>query len=267
MKLTFAFCLALLALSMTTLYAGVGTITPNQFGTQNVAGLTLTAGICNVPGVSPDCGGAFTASVGTASNATLWCVDSQEFDQPNYTANVVSLTESATMFDNGTLVRYGSVDQPGNTNTWIDNSLSVANANNALTRYQLAAILITMYVPQGTPANNADNNNVQQAIWQVMENTTPIGEPGTNGAPTFTPTAAVNTLISNAETMLTAGYNFSAWAVISGAFVPGTPGALSTSTYIQTYLVQVTPEPRFYGLLLVGLLGLCGIVYRRRVAS
>jgi hypothetical protein len=266
MKLSFAFALTLVALPISSLYAGVGTITPSQFGTQNVAGLTLAAGICNVPGVSPDCGGAFTASVGTALNATLWCVDSQEFDQPNYTGNVVSLTESATTFDNGTLVRYGSVDQTGDSNTWIDNSLTVANANNALTRYQLAAILITMYAPQGTPANNAANNNVQQAIWQVTENTTPVGESGTNGEPTFTSTSAVNALISRAETTLAGGYNFSGWAVISGAFVPGSPGALSNSTFIQTYLVQVTPEPRFYGLLLVGLLSLCGVIYRRRLA-
>jgi hypothetical protein len=270
MKHPIACVLTLLALPMTSLYAGVGTITPSQFGTQSVAGLTLTAGICNVPGVSPDCGGAFTASIGTASGVTLWCVDSQEFDQTNYTANVVSLnTTNYTKFDDGTQVRYGNVGQtPTSTNgTWIDTGISgVTNPNDALTRFQLAAILITMYMPQGTPDNNAANNNVQQAIWQVIENTSiAVGQSGTNGEPSFTSTPAVNTLISNAETILAGGYDFSGWAVVSGAYVAGTPGALSGAN-IQTYLVEVTPEPRFYGLLLVGLLSLAGIIYRRRVA-
>jgi hypothetical protein len=265
MKSTFSYLLALTALAITPVFAGPVPITPSQLGVQNISNLTPNpsgGGICDV---IPGCGGAFTATIGPLSNVTLWCVDSQEFDQPSYTANIVSLnTTPDTAFDDGTQVRYGSVGNGGG--SWLYSVSGVSNSNDALTRYKLAAILITMYNPQQEPVDNPNNDAVQQAIWQVMENTSIApGQSGTNGEPNL---GSANSLIGTAESILASGYTFSGWAVASGAYVPGSPlGTLSDSTRIQTYLVEVTPEPRFYGILLVGLLSLCGMIYRRRVAS
>jgi hypothetical protein len=258
------------AMAVTSLYAGPGMITPAQLGVQTVSGLTLNnAGICNVQNVG-GCGGGFTATVGGKANVTLWCVDSQEFDQPNYTANILSLNTPAATFDNGTQVRYGSVGQSpvlSNGNWLYDLSGIVSNSNNALTRYELAAILITMYQPQEAPtdASNPNNDAIQQAIWQVTENNTIAAgrnvSQGTNGQPNL---GSLSSLVATAVTEL-GTFNFNNWAVVSGAYSNG--ALLGPPNAVQTYLVEVTPEPRFYGLLLVALLGLCGIVYRRRVAS
>jgi hypothetical protein len=265
MKSRLTYLLAITALTVTSVHAGPVPISPSQLGVQNISNLTSNpsgGGVCDV---IPGCGGAFTATVGPISNVTLWCVDSQEFDQPSYTANIVSLnTTPDTAFDDGTQVRYGSVGNGGG--NWLYSVSGVSNPNDALTRYKLAAILITMYSPQQAPVDSPNNDAVQQAIWQVMENTSIVpGQPGTNGEPSL---GSPSSLIATAESMLAAGYNFSGWAVASGAYVPGSPiGALSNTSRIQTYLVEVTPEPRFYGVLLVGLLSLCGLIYRRRVAS
>jgi len=267
MKLPIACVLTLLALPMTSLFAGVGTITPSQLGSQSVSNLALNSagGVCNVPGVG-GCGGGFTATVAGTPNVTLWCVDSQEFDTSMYTANIVSLA-TPSGFDNSVKVKYGSVTTIGGTNgNWIYDFTGVTDAQN---RYQLAAILITMYQPQTAPTDGSspNNDNIQQAIWELTENTSiAVGQAGTNGEPNMgaSPTAVTN-LIMNAETMLS-GFNFSGWAVVSGGYSGGVNGTLLGQTPVQTYLVEVTPEPRFYGLLLVGLLSLCGIIYRRRLA-
>ena len=265
MKSRFKYLLTFTALAVTSVYAGPVPISPSQLGVQNISNLIsnpASGGICDV---IPGCGGAFTATIGPISNVTLWCVDSQEFDKSSYTANIVSLnTTPDTAFDDGTQVRYGSVGNGGG--NWLYSVSGVSNQNDALTRYKLAAILITMYSPQQAPVDNPNNDAVQQAIWQVMENTSIApGQPGTNGEPNL---GSASSLITTAESMLAAGYNFSGWAVVSGAYVPGSPiGALSDSTRVQTYLVEVTPEPRFYGVLLVGLLSLCGLIYRRPTVS
>jgi hypothetical protein len=260
------------ALAMSSLYAGPGAITSSQLGVQSVSGLTLNnAGICNVQNVG-GCGGGFNATVGGIANVTLWCVDSQEFDQPNYTANIVSLNTPAATFDNGTQIRYGSVGQtPVATNgNWLYDisGTGVSNPNDALTRYELAAILITMYNPEQAPtdASNPNNDAIQQAIWQLTENNTIAAgrnvSQGTNGQPNLgaLETTWIDTAVAELST-----FNFSAWAVVSGAYTSG--ALLPPPNAIQTYLVEVTPEPRYYGLMLVGLLGLCGLVYRRRIAS
>ena len=265
MKSKFTYLLALTVLAITSVFAGPVPIHPSQLGVQNISNLTPNpsgGGICDV---IPGCGGAFTATIGPISNTTLWCVDSQEFERSSYTANIVSLnTTPDTAFDDGTQVRYGSVGNGGG--NWLCSISGVSNPNDALTRYKLAAILITMYNPQQEPLDNPNNDAVQQAIWQVMENTSiAVGQAGTNGEPNL---GSPSALITTAESMLAAGYNFSGWAVVSGAYVPGSPiGALSSTTRVQTYLVEVTPEPRFYGILLAGLLMLFGMIYRRRTVS
>jgi hypothetical protein len=270
MQYRFICLLAFTALAITSLSAGPVAISPAQLGVQTVSGLTQNnAGIC---GVIPGCGGAFSATVAGTPNVTMWCVDSQLFDTPNYTANIVSLNTPDVTFDNGTQVRYGSVASHNTLTSphWlydISGIAGVTNADEALTRYRLAAVLITMYDPQGAPTDASDPNNdhIQRAIWDLTENTSiSIGQAGTNGQPSLG--ALESAWITTAAGML-GGFNFGGWAVASGAYDGVSHSLLGPPNAVQTYLVEVTPEPRFYGLLLAGLLSLCGMIYRRRVAS
>ena len=220
------------------------------------------------------CGGGFSATVAGTPNVTMWCVDSQLFDQPGYTANIVSLNTPDVTFDNGNQVRYGDIASHTTGNHWlydISGINGVSNPDEALTRYKLAAILITMYMPQVNPSNasNPNNHDIQLAIWQLTENSTITmknSSQGTNGEPVLNSGTLESSWITTAAGMLN-GFDFGEWAVASGAYDSVNKTLVGPPNAIQTYLVQVTPEPRFYGLLLVGLLALSGIIYRRRVTS
>ena len=261
--------LAFAALAITSVNAGPVAISPAQLGVQTVTGLTQSnAGIC---GVIPGCGGAFEATVAGTANVTMWCVDSQLFDAPNYTANIVSLNTPAVTFNDGTQVRYGDVSSHVLPSPYwrydISGIAGVTNPDQALTRYRLAAVLITMYNPQDAPTDgsNPNNDHIQRAIWELTENTSiSVGQPGTNGQPNLGPLESA--WITTAAGML-GGFNFSGWAVASGAYDSVSHSLLAPPHGVQTYLVEVTPEPRFYGMLLVGLLSLCGMIYRNRAAS
>ena len=268
MKFGFAPVVLLAALSVISLHAGPVPISPSQLGVQAISGLSTNgAGVCNIPNVG-GCGGGFSATVAGTPGVTLWCVDSQLFDtNSTYTANIVSLNTAEPSFDNGTQVRYGSVGTLGNGNWLYDISgvSGVTNPDNALTRYRLAAVLITMYNPQQAPADSSSNDAIQQAIWQLTENDT-IPAPrnvsqGTNGQPALGPLNSG--LLATAAGML-GGFSFNSWAVASGAYDGVNHTLLGAPHAIQTYLVEVTPEPRFYGVLLVSLLGLIGMIHRRR---
>jgi hypothetical protein len=260
----------LTTLSVSSLWAGPVPITPGQLGVQNISGLTMNgSGVCD--SAVGGCGGGFSATVAGKTNVTLWCVDSQEFDKSSYTANIVSLNTPAGTFDDGTQVRYGSVSSAtGPGIHWmydISGIAGISDPNEALTRYRLAAILVSKYQPQEAPTNasNPNNHDIQLAIWQLTENTSIVnGQAGTNGEPTINSGTRETAWITTAAGLL-GSFNFNGWAVASGEYDAVNHTLLGSP--VQTYLVEVTPEPRFYGILLIGLLSLFGIVYRRRVAS
>jgi len=270
MKLPLA-CLGTLAiLAIGSVQAGPVPINSTQLGVQSIAGLTMNgSGVCDA--AVGGCGGGFSATVAGTPNVTLWCVDSQLYDKTAYTANIVSLNTPAGTFDDGTQVRYGQVSSHNAFTTphWlydISDLLSPSVADQALTRYRLAAILITKYDPEQSPTNasNANNHDIQLAIWQLTENTSiSVGQAGTNGQKVLNGGVRETSWISMAAASLNS-FDFGGWAVASGAYASG--ALLAPPDAVQTYLVQVTPEPRFYGLLLVGLLSVFGILYRRRIA-
>ena len=272
MKFRSLYLLLLGAFAITSLNAGPVPISASQLGVQNISGLTMNgSGVCD--SAVGGCGGGFSASVGATPNVTLWCVDSQLYDKPSYTANIVSLNTPDATFDDGTQVRYGSISSHTTGNHWlfdISGIAGVTNPDEALTRYRLAAILITKYIPQEAPSNasNAANHDIQLAIWQLTENNTITvkdASQGTNGQPLLNWGTLETTWITTAAGMLNS-FDFSGWAVASGAYDSVSHQLLGPPNAVQTYLVQVTPEPRFYGLLLVGLLGVAGAIYRRRLA-
>lgn len=270
MKFPIVFVLALTP-AITALYAGPVQITPAQLGYQS----SVTFGpsgqteytVC--PADVNGCGGAFIETIG-GINANIWCVDSQESINwgTTYSAYIEDLNGANGLFDANHVHYDGVTSYTGGVGGW-SYSLSgygVANPNSAQTRYELAAILITQYAPNDTmPSNNAENQSIQDAIWHLTEN---------NVAPDLTDPINVSVpggysdWIAYAAHILNAGgFDFSEWAIVSGGWQPSP--TYFTGTQYQTFLVQVdaTPEPRFYGILLVALMSICGVIYRRRMAS
>jgi hypothetical protein len=270
MKLPIVFLLAS-ALALTSLYAGPVPITQGQLGYQS----SVTFGPSGQPEYTicptdvSGCGGAFIENIG-GINANIWCVDSQESINwgTSYSAYIEGLNGANGLFD-ANHVHYDGITSVGASGWVYDLSgYGVSNPNSAQTRFKLAAILISQYVlSDTTPTDNTENRSIQDAIWHLTENN-PAGDvfnlnqPINVGVP-----AGYADWIAYAASVLntTPTSFFDQWAVISGGWEPS-PNYF-TGTQYQTFLVQVTPEPRFYGLLLVGLLSVCGIVYRRRIAS
>lgn len=291
--------LAVLAVATSAAFAASVPITPSQEGLQNVQATGFPNEICPADVASLGCGGAFQETIGSVNNATIWCVDSQldVTQSESYIANVESLATPAATFDNSNTVRYGGIDSSGS-GGWIYSlsgyTLPSADpANDALTRYELAAILISQYVPSdGDPLNNTENQSIQDAIWHLTENGSVGTQADLTGAINVDVPAGYSDWIAYAAAILNANPNYAwnQWAVVSGGYGGGgcsstlvsTPGdtpaqlgcTLAAGTPVQTFLVQVngtgggfqspTPEPRFYGVLLVGMLGLYGMASRLR---
>ena len=277
MKVRLALLIALLALPMTFLYAGPVPITSAQLGANVGPANAVTFGPAGQPeylicptDVADGCGGAFTESIG-GINATIWCVDSQlQINWNNtYSAYIEDMNGTPGPFDKYHVHYEGVTTFTGGAGGWSYDlsGYGVANPNTALTRYELAALLITQYVPSDNmPADSAQNRAIQDAIWRLTENgVTPSLSDAIGGAGTGVP-AGYGDWIAYAASRLstTPSSFFSQWAVVSGGW--DSTNFFAGHTAYQTFLVQVTPEPRFYGLLLVVLLSVFGISYRRRMA-
>jgi len=257
-------------LAITSVQGGPVPITPAQMGNQNpvVFGPSGQPEYMICPTDVPDgCGGAFTENIG-GINATIWCVDSQLNASwgNTYSAYVEDLSGANGLFDANHVHYDGVTTFTGGAGGWSYDlaGYGVANPNSAQTRYELAAILISQYIPNpGMPTDSSQNRSIQDAIWRLTEN---------NTAPSLTDDISVGApgggdWIKYAAGLLatTPSSFFDQWAVVSGGWQPST--YFANQPGYQTFLVQVTPEPRFYGLLLVALLSACGIIYRRRMAS
>lgn len=268
MKFSFVCLLALGASALTSLYGGPVPITPAQLGYNS----SVTFGPSGQPEylVCPadvnGCGGAFTENIG-GINATIWCVDSQLMINWNttYSAYIEDLNGAPGPFD-ANHVHYDGITSHTSSPNWLYDltGYGVSNPDTALTRYELAAILISQYVPaDNMPLNNAENQSIQDAIWHLTENDTLAAASLSDPINVGTPSGYADWIAYAANTLNTGGFDFSRWAVISGGWDP--VNYFSGHSQYQTFLVQVTPEPRFYGVLLAALLGLCGVIYRRRV--
>ena len=278
LRICFIVPMVLLALPAVYVQAAPVAITPSQLGVQSVKATGFPNEIC--PAGVNGCGGAFTENIGGGSskvvlNATIWCVDSQldVTNDESYTASIVSLNTPAASFDNKNTVRYGDVKGSTWANSLIPYGLSTSSTidtTDALVRYRLAAILINQYAPMSnTPANNAENQSIQRAIWRLTDNTSVPGTPDLSGPININVPKGSSDWIAYAANVLTHGtFNFGQWAVVSGGFngvtldVPGGAG-----TPVQTFLVEVTPEPNFYLLLIISVAGMLTIAVGRRKKS
>jgi hypothetical protein len=144
----------------------------------------------------------------------------------------------------------------------------------------MEAYLISQYDYQ--TSGNADsglvsdphNDTIQEAIWSITHNNDSSFE-SNSGAPNYIYSAGVQGWIDQALANYQAYFkaNGNDWAVVSWGVQSN--GALNTvagygdptNDALQTFLVQVTPEPGFYGALALGLSGLLFFIRRKRKAS
>lgn len=240
-------------------------------------------------------GGAFTGGVysnrsGSLFSTTFWCVDSQLYFNPTQAgdANIIRLDQVGVgAFNNKT--RYEDINNTsdpqwsntsGGSNVALQNNF--AYFNTALQRYRAAAWLITQYnfatagnaqsgISDSGAGNAAKNDTIQRAIWSLIHNTS-----GTKDSDGFVYAAASNSIRSAVNGWLDlarANYlnvDLTKWAVVSWQVdaqgnVLGTNGNEGNpTTDRQTFLVQVVPEPGFYGVMAAGFAGLVLALKRRR---
>lgn len=210
-------------------------------------------------------GGAFNGTL-SGFATTMWCIDDQlyfAFGQSSV-ANVIGLNQ---ITPNDTLVRYGDVHNASyDPNNGIKEWTNQTNLpDSAQDRYRMAAYLVSQYDSiggnlQNGLTGNVENSKIQNTIWALTNNNSVTAQ----NAGVVTPDAG---WLAQAK----ANYlnvDMTKWAVVS--WTADRNGNLGNGGYgqsdgaRQTFLVQVVPEPGFYGMLAVGFGGLYVALARRR---
>uniref|UniRef100_Q01XI2 PEP-CTERM protein-sorting domain-containing protein n=1 Tax=Solibacter usitatus (strain Ellin6076) TaxID=234267 RepID=Q01XI2_SOLUE len=218
-------------------------------------------------------GGAFYGTLGLSPTATtaFWCIDSQTTFSPGESgqANVTLLSDTAGLASS---TWYGTAGSPSGWH-WTNGAVDGLTATDSVqTRLEMAAYLIQQYgytsfgYITGTSKNSSYSNaDVQQAIWAIMNNshfTSPIHDDPNS---TFTLTggsSGVDYWVKQASAAIAAGHITPTKFAVVTWDVP-----MSGGNAEQTFLVQITPEPGFYGALALGLSGLCLAIGRKRKAA
>lgn len=226
-------------------------------------------------------GGGFLGYLKPSQTSTIqydtifWCVDSQarfSFGDSGL-ANVTPLANLPT--PPGTpRARYGDIDDYSTsdgdgrwTNTLGDDPSNPSSwqYNSSRVRYAMAAWLVTQYsgMPGGGPTlKDARDIAIQRAIWAIIHNSVG-GSGGYSTIGTGTTDTTVAYWVNQAKTAYTQ-IDPSRWAVVS--WLVDESGNLRDDVRRQTFLVQIVPEPGFYGLLGLGLSALIFLARRRRPA-
>jgi hypothetical protein len=258
-----------------TLTAGAAVVLadPAPISTSNL-GLAQSLVLSNTPAGSSQLGvggGEFQGTVNGASTL-FWCVDDQEefyFGDSGY-GNVIQLQNVAA---DSNYVRYGNVTNggtPGWTNT-SDTPDSTPLPSDATDRFAMAAYLVSQYngfvgSESGAVVQNTSTDlAIQEAIWTLTNNSSLSG-----GFSAITGNDSDNTTDQywiHQALLNYASVNLADWAVVS--WTTDSVGNLSWQSNKQTFLVQVapTPEPRFYGFLIVAMAGLFFFARRRQLAQ
>ncbi len=182
---------------------------------------------------------------------------------PGYTANESTITSGSNL----SLTKFGGVSSWETVTIASDSTDSnTINSATALARYQMAGYLVSLYHLQDSPAADAYNNGIQTAIWDLMD-------PTASGPATFLadPTSALKAAAtwytgtsSSARDSFLANYR-----VISDT---GKQQPCKNGIGMCTFQEQImpgadpppaVPEPRGEALILIGLISICSITYRK----
>jgi hypothetical protein len=253
--------------------AAVAFADPAPISTSNL-GLAQSLVVSDTPAGSSQLGvgaGEFAGTINGASTL-FWCVDDQEefyLGDSGY-GNVIQLQNVAA---DSNYVRYGNVTNggtPGWTNT-TDTPDSTPLPGSATNRFAMAAYLVSQYngfvaSESGAVVQNTSTDlAIQEAIWSLTNNSSLSG-----GFSAITGNDSDNTTDQywiHQALLNYASVNLADWAVVS--WTTDSIGNLSWQSNKQTFLVQVapTPEPRFYGFLIVAMAGLCFFARRSQFAK
>ncbi len=206
-------------------------------------------------------GGQFAGTVAYQNQSSpwstsFWCIDDQEsfgFGDQGY-ANVTLLKNVEA---NKAYVRFATIGDLGDPNYWTN---TLGGTYTAQQRFEMSAYLVSQYPPLQNNVNRFQvASAIQKAIWAITNNSSltggysvisPIGDSTTNGY-------WIDQAINNYNTVDLTHWAIVSWSLDGNTMDPLTPGR-------QTFLVQVTPEPGFLGVLTLGMLGLFFFVPRRK---
>src|SRR2546423_5030264 len=209
-------------------------------------------------------GGGSAAKLDRSLDIEIFCVDFANeiiVPQNNYSANLTPITSfgftaGTTRFGNNTswrTVTIGDDATDGGSDDAADSA--IVNARDALGRYQMAAYLISQY---NRPAGNtAANNGIQTAIWTILD-------PSSYSAALVTadPSAALEqaAVWYNTTTVAARDSYLMNYRIVSDTTMTSCGPVLCAGFQEQ---ITVVPEPRYVGLLLIGLLALLSIRVRK----
>ena len=208
-------------------------------------------------------GGGASATLDKSLSVEIFCVDFANdiiVPQNNYSANLTLLTSSGftantTRFGSNTSWRTVTIADDA-TDGGADDAAdsAIINGADALGRYQMAAYLVSQY---NRPAASPANNGIQTAIWQLLDPTSYVVV-----SPTADPSAALeqaavwyNTTISSARDSYLANYR-----IVSDSTMTACGPVLCGGFQEQ---ITVVPEPKYVGLLLMGLFALVSLRLRK----
>lgn len=228
-------------------------------------GIAEPIAVTSQNGAPTNGGGAFNGTV-SGFATTFWCVDDQLYFALGQSglANVIGLKQIVA---NDPRVRYGNVHNGVGTPTWTNQGSSLPDS--AQERYRMAAYLVSQYdfVTSGNAqsglkggTSQAKNNAIQNTIWAITNNNTSTAQsPGV----TIPDADWLNLALSNYTTVDMTKWAVVSWTVDSNGIL-GTGGYNQANAARQTFLVQVVPEPGFYGMLGLGLGGLYVALIKRK---
>ncbi len=180
----------------------------------------------------------------------------------DYTANVTTLSTTPDL----------SATRFVNVSSWVTITLpsgysadqTFLNGANSTERYDMAAYLVSLYnVSQG---NSAANNQIQEAIWTLLDPTAAGAAPSGYGPKGFLEQAASWYLGGGATNSFLSQFQIvTDTNMLRHSSARGTGGF--QEQFVYTDPPSAVPEPRGTALMLIGIFGIGGLLLQRRASA